>query len=314
MKGLHVVFNITIKPEFLIADAADGILRGFEKVFGYNFIRIMCWFHMRKNLIQHLPELSSNKKHQAGLLHDVDMLQLSQSDEVFDKAAELLMDKWKPVNEKFMEYFEKVWLIAHRYWYEGVAVNVPSTNNSVESTNRVVNDEHTFRERLDISRFRTVLFGMIEKWSLAYENGLKEIHKTSNIELKTWTAAYVWAKRNVPMKVIETDVEKTFKIPSDPDKPDTIDRLCEWNSFDEFKILNFACHDVTFPMPYTKDNWREGKCTCSTFLKTFICEHVVGISLRMKFATAPDEAKSIPLGQKRKRGRPALAKAALVLQ
>lgn len=313
-KGVHDVYNIEFKPKFLIGDAADSIPRGFEKVFDHIFIRIMCWFHMRKNVIQRLPTLSSDKKQQAEFLHDIDQLQLSQNNEIFDKAAKLFMDKWMPVNETFMDYFEKTWLISHRYWYEGVDVHVPSTNNSVESTNRVIKDEHTFRERLDISRFRTVLYGMIEKWSLAYVNGLKEIHKRPNIELKIWTAAYVWAKRNVPMKVTETDSKKTFRIPSDPNNPDMIDRSCEWNSFNEFRKLNFACHDVTFPMPYTKDNWIEGTCTCSTFLKTFICEHVVGISLRMKFATAPDEAKSIPLGQKRKRGRPALAKAALILQ
>lgn len=88
-----------------------------------------------------------------------------------------------------------------------------------------------------------------------------------------------------------------------------------FNTFDEFKTKNFACHRVTFLKPYTKENWLcTGKCTCKEFFKNFICKHIIGVSLRMKYVTAPDEAKNLPLGQKRKRGRPALARAALVFQ
>jgi hypothetical protein len=45
-----------------------------------------------------------------------------------------------------------------------------------------------------------------------------------------------------------------------------------------------------------------------------MCKHVVGIALRLKFCRAPAEAKNIPLGQKRKPGRPAKAKKALLIQ
>lgn len=88
----------------------------------------------------------------------------------------------------------------------------------------------------------------------------------------------------------------------------------EGNTFDQFKTNNFACNNVTFPNPFTEQNWLEGKCSCRDYFKHFICQHIVGVSLRMKYVVAPDEAKNIPLGQKRKRGRVALAKAALVLQ
>ena len=55
---------------------------------------------MRKAVEKHISTLSSNKKQQNEFMYDIDQLQLSQSREVFDKAAELFVAKWTPVNEK----------------------------------------------------------------------------------------------------------------------------------------------------------------------------------------------------------------------
>ena len=49
-------------------------------------------------------------------------------------------------------------------------------------------------------------------------------------------------------------------------------------------------------------------------LKKFICKHIVGIALRLKYVKAPAASKNVPLGQKRKPGRPAKAKKALLIQ
>lgn len=65
---------------------------------------------------------------------------------------------------------------------------------------------------------------------------------------------------------------------------------------------------------FDENNWMNGRCHCRNFFKEFICEHVIGIALRLKIVSAPNEAKIIPLGQKRKRGRPAKSKLALVVQ
>ena len=40
------------------------------------------------------------------------------------------------------------------------------------------------------------------------------------------------------------------------------------------------------------------------FLKNYKCKHVEGIAIRLKMVDPPSEAKSVPLGEKRKRGRP----------
>ena len=62
------------------------------------------------------------------------------------------------------------------------------------------------------------------------------------------------------------------------------------------------------------DNWQQGLCTCPIFQKQYICKHVVGIAILKDYFEVSAEAKTVPLGQKRKRGRPALTKKALLVQ
>ena len=62
------------------------------------------------------------------------------------------------------------------------------------------------------------------------------------------------------------------------------------------------------------DNWIRSSCTCSQWAKEYVCKHVVGMALRIDLAKAPSKAKTVPIGQKRKRGRPSNAAKALVYQ
>jgi hypothetical protein len=64
----------------------------------------------------------------------------------------------------------------------------------------------------------------------------------------------------------------------------------------------------------TKDNYNLATCTCDGWLKQKQCKHVLGIALRQKYCEAPAAAKDIPIGEKRKRGRPSKAKKALIVQ
>ncbi len=59
---------------------------------------------------------------------------------------------------------------------------------------------------------------------------------------------------------------------------------------------------------------RTSKCNCPAFLKNYICKHVVGMGIRSKSCKPPAAAKTVPIGEKRKRGRPAKAKPALLVQ
>ena len=87
---------------------------------------------------------------------------------------------------------------------------------------------------------------------------------------------------------------------------------CSWETFEEFKeSLKFIWCTIV-----DKDDWKKkSSCTCPYFMKNYLCKHIIGIANRRKLpgATIPEQAKNIPLGQKRKRGRQAAITRALLL-
>lgn len=310
--GVQTIYSVTFSPKYLICDASGAIHNGAQFVFGTELTIIMCWAHVRRNVSKKVEKFFKNSKRQLEVMHDLDHLQIAKSKEVFDKAAQFFIDKWKEANSEFCDYFEKEWLKKNRLWYEGVQNHVPSTNNALESANKVIKDRHTVRELFDLSRFRQVLFQMINEWSMLYTYGQKEFFTNPNVDLKLWTEAYNWARQNVNIHSSNEQDHVIYKV-------ETMNNIIivdphEWRSFKDFLTNHFASCSVSFPSPVTKDNWLEGVCDCSHFFKSYICMHVVGIALRLRLVYAPDECKTIPIGRKRKRGRPALAKPALCMQ
>lgn len=86
----------------------------------------------------------------------------------------------------------------------------------------------------------------------------------------------------------------------------------EYDTFDEFRVNLFKGW-ITKVID-NPDEWLNGTCNCPIFLKSYMCKHVLGIAICLKLFQPRFEAKQIPLGQKRKRGRPKLAKKALIRQ
>lgn len=241
----------------------------------------------------------------------MDTLQVSSNSTVFDKASLLLMNKWRSISVDLVNYFNNEWLIMNRNWYEGFACRTPTQNNALESYNNVIKREQTLRERLDLGQFRVVLFNMIQQWTDEYINGLNKINFADpKIELCAWTAGYNFARSNVKINSSMNDDKIIYKIESNTSNP-IQDSDNQWNTFDEFKKLEFAFVRTKFNFPVTKENWLAGECDCAKYFKVYVCEHLVGIALRLKVVSAPVEAKTLPIGQKRKRGRPAKAKPAL---
>ena len=82
-----------------------------------------------------------------------------------------------------------------------------------------------------------------------------------------------------------------------------------WSTFDEYTASRKAV--------WTLVNVTEGNgftCNCPVFMKKNICKHSLGLEIHLKIADAPALAKTVPLGQRRKRGRPKQAKPALLRQ
>jgi uncharacterized Zn finger protein len=61
-------------------------------------------------------------------------------------------------------------------------------------------------------------------------------------------------------------------------------------------------------------DWKKSKCNCPAFFKNYICKHVVGMAIRLKHCKPSAAAKTVPIGDKRKKGRPAKVKRALLVQ
>ena len=71
---------------------------------------------------------------------------------------------------------------------------------------------------------------------------------------------------------------------------------------------------MIFGQNSNEKNWKNAKCSCPAYFKNYICKHIIGLAARLKFIVIPNEAKTVPIGEKRKRGRPARAKKALETQ
>jgi len=299
----------------LIADASNSIRNGFTKVFGTDTLLIMCWAHMRRNVVKNLHLV--DQEFRDDILDDIDTLQLASSKDVFDKAMSLFSKKWLQKKQNhFINYMKDKWLTTHQNWYEGVACNTPSQNNALESFNLVIKKEDTLRERLPLSRYFQLCLDSVKKWSKQYANNDKKFMDSPTIDLKQWTEGYQWAKSNkiVTSKILGNSVE--YYCPAGDEGKVTEEQIenvldMRWNTFDQFKKRSFAVWIVN--LPNDSDKWKEGKCTCPCFLKKYMCKHVIGLSIRLKYVKPPPSAKQIPIGEKRRRGRPKKATKALII-
>ncbi len=129
--GAEKILLSTIDPSTLISDAAKSIQNSFKEVFGEEKLVVMCWAHMKKNVSKKVEKFVT-PEFQTEISSDIDILQLSQSDDIFDKASILFLDKWYEETE-FIDYFKAEWLDSNRFWYEGAEKLTPSTNNALES-------------------------------------------------------------------------------------------------------------------------------------------------------------------------------------
>ena len=87
-------------------------------------------------------------------------------------------------------------------------------------------------------------------------------------------------------------------------------KLALWKTFDDFVNSEFNM----WQLKLHEDNWRSSCCTCPSFLKHYICKHIIGMAVHKNPYEFPDTVKCIPLGQQRKPGRPKGTTKALIRQ
>ena len=102
----------------------------------------------------------------------------------------------------------------------------------------------------------------------------------------------------------------------------TIDQLIQIIKYiDDLKTLPFESFDELVAettkirtIRFNKENWKKSSCNCSWYMKNYLCGHIIALEERKKLHEFDPRADQIPLGQKRKRGRPTKTATALLRQ
>ena len=183
---------------------------------------------------------------------------------------------------------------------------------------------NTLRNRLSIGEFFTVMKSIVAGWS-ADRNpnsaGPKVFQTEAKMELTLMTEAYNWAsdKRRPPIRSKRsTPTTINYFVPASGTKPfqkDEIEKYVQarsrisWKKFDTYR----KCITRMWQVEFNDSNWKNSVCSCPIFPKQKISKHIIGIAIICKQFSVPDEAKTVPLGEKRKRGRPGKAGKALIV-
>ena len=72
----------------------------------------------------------------------------------------------------------------------------------------------------------------------------------------------------------------------------------DYEGFDEWKQSRTSVYELT-------EDGDLFKCSCPAGSKKYFCKHNIGLAIKFKNLQIPDSAKSVPLNEKRTRGRPA---------
>ncbi|KAF0295052.1 hypothetical protein FJT64_007364 [Amphibalanus amphitrite] len=310
--AVEEVSGKTFEPRIVVADCADAITTAISQVFP-EAKRGHCWFHVKKAAETHLRRES--KDMQAICKADIANLQLCYCQDQFDMAAQLALNKWRQLwpDSGFPAYFEDQYVARYGGWFEGFDLRAPSTNNGLESLNGSIKTNHTLRERLPVGRFVVAAQSMIRDWSRDL-TGRRQFQDTPIADLAVMTKAHQYLQQE---KVVVQVGEDSFFVRSGEEltlsneQVDAYVQMVEGNpqSFDEFVDHRFSMWRVqdTGNRTEAMAMW----CTCPEGLKKFVCKHSLAIGSLFGLIDFSDVARAMPVGRKRKRGRPTLARPAL---
>ena len=312
--GASIHGGIEYQPEVVVADMARAISAAVGEVFPAA-VRRVCWFHLKKAA----EEKARREPPEARdvFLRDLADLQLSPTEGQFWHAARLMMQKWRDQwpNSAFIDYFEDTVLKENSAFYEGVHKGSPSTNNGLESVNRVVKDVFTIRERLPLGQFFQQMLVIARNWSM--DTGTRRrvaiVPTVGHGDLCDGHAFVNSSKVLVDVgHVVLVPAGEATEMDGGAVQAYLEDVMaCNATDFDTLMALRKGIWCV-----HVGDRMQLGdmSCTCRCFLKKGKCKHVVGLGSIWGLVEITAAAKAQPLGQKRKRGRPTRVRPALERQ
>ena len=239
------------------------------------------------------------------------------------------------VIDTFLKYFKTQWCTEDNCgWFVGVSVGDPHQNNGLEGTNKWVKEEGTFRARLGVQQFCSVMEhpqkGIISIWSKdrndsVDENGkpaninAKSFQTLPNVSLKDQTHAFQWNHRNKKAQRVRIEGRTFFFLPAGQNpslsKKDCQDYMTSMKdlAYETFEELVAAANSIRI-VEINEAEWKLSTCSCIWWSKNYICNHVIALSQRLRLMEFDDRASAIPVTQNRKRGRPAKTQSARVRQ
>lgn len=311
-------FSVDFEPKILISDAADAIRNGFYKIFPNATVDVMCFAHVLRNIEKRVFKSQNNKKL---IIEDIKLLQQAPSKDAFEFMSKLFCSKWKPVEADFIAYFITQWLGVHCNWFEGAAIYTPSTNNAQEAVNGVIKSKVTLRKRLPMNQFMTSMMSLIHDTSIELQNGSRTFAKEPTIDANMWAEAILMQQnsfKSFKLKRTTHPEHISFNVPSSKCSDPSITYFKtlstqRWKSFDDYIRHGFQQFYIVHLKP--SENWKcESICMCTSFMKQYICKHIIATALKENITECPDECEPMLLSRnKRSRGKAKNAESALIV-
>lgn len=307
-KKIHEYFSKIFGPRTLISDAANAIRNAFYRIFPNATMDIMCYAHVLRNVDKQKFKSKNNKRL---IKEDISLLQQAPDKKLFSFMAKMFCAKWRPNEPKFIEYFEAQWLGVHCNWFEGAAVYTPSTNNAQESVNNVIKMKVTLRKRLPMNQFMASMMKLISEYSEALSNEKTQFAEEPKISSQTWGEGILMQQnsfKSFPIKRMASHPDhRSFVVPSSKCQNETIEYYKtlankKWASFDEYIQHGFQ---QFYTVKIKSSNcWKiESICTCTYFMKEYMCKHIVAVALKESITECPEDYDPMLLSSnKRKRG------------
>jgi hypothetical protein len=196
-----------------------------------------------------------------------------------------------------------------------------SHNNALESTNRYIKENGLDRSRLVILQFLNLSRdNVVKQWSTDRNEVTNINHKKYELEpifeLKDWTNAFKWnLLRKEVVKINSQAFTRSSSGGTSLSKEQVKQHFSILNSldFDNFDKFIIMVHSI-WVVKVCQANWKLSTCTCPTYMKDYKCKHMIAICVRLGLVEYPATAMTLPLQQKRKRGRPQATRGALTRQ
>ena len=298
----------------------------------------MCWPHVYRNVVPKLAHIKKvdGKVHDQ-LLEDIESLQWAANNEdTFRNAYDLLEIKYRNkfkdyshVLDDFFSYFRQQWVESPVFrWYEGSHPWGVNNNQGIEGLNKQIKKSHTFKRRCPLANFMDIVSRMVQEWSKEEEVlslSRKEMLFNPRDGLKLRTDGYQW------LKSIKSASDQIICVK--PGSKYTVSGQFDLGIVNNLWVVGSSCNKIVgslkqrakerikqrgSPSFASFDNFLEVRqscwileerndefyCDCPVGMKGKQCKHEVGLMFKNGHLEVTSEVRSVPINQKRKRGRP----------